>query len=172
MKNKLSLLFAFLFVAAMPLGLMAMSHEDMDHQGHQSMNPKMEEHGANDQPMHEMAGHEEMAMLGFKVEDGVKASAHLNDIGEAMAKMGMKETHHFMIFFEDADSGDLIPTGSAALKIKNPDGTESGPVSLIGMEGHFGADIVLPEKGEYELTVGSKLPDGKTRQFEFKHQLN
>jgi hypothetical protein len=184
MKSTLSLLLAFLFVAALPAGLMAMSHEAhkgtdhhgmdhqiMNHQGHGSMDQKKEEHGDHGQSMHGMAGHAEMAMLGSTVEQGVTGTAHLNDIQEAMAGMGMKETHHFMIFFEDVDSGDLIPTGTAALKIKKPDGTELGPINLIGMEGHFGADITMAEKGEYGFTVGTKLPDGKVRQFEFSHTL-
>jgi hypothetical protein len=39
------------------------------------------------------------------------------------------------------------------------------------MDGHFGADIVLPEKGKYLFKVGTKLPDGKTRQYEFGYTL-
>ena len=32
----------------------------------------------------------------------------------------------------------------------------------------FGSDITLPEKGKYEIIVGSKLEDGKKRQFQFQ----
>ena len=30
----------------------------------------------------------------------------------------------------------------------------------MGMGGHFGADVALTAKGEYQFTVGTKLADG------------
>jgi hypothetical protein len=160
MKKTHSLLIAALFVAAMPIAAIAQNHGG--HGGHSG-------HG---QPAQEMqGGHEEMIMLGAKVVDGVRAEAHLNDVAQAMAKAGMKETHHFMVTFRDVNTGNSIETGSVALKIKGPGNMEAGPVVLVGMDGHFGADIVLVEKGHYELTVGTRLSDGKTRQFEFMHML-
>jgi len=30
----------------------------------------------------------------------------------------------------------------------------------MGMGNHFGGDVVLPGKGEYQFQVGSKLADG------------
>jgi hypothetical protein len=176
MKRTLSLLLAFLFLAglllaAAPFGASAMSH-DKAHQHHQAPAQKTQDHGAHGQSGHDMhGGHAEMAMLGAKVENGIEATAHLNDVGEAMAKMGMKETHHFMVLFVDAGTGVPVERGNVALKIKGPGGSEIGPVVLVGMDGHFGADIVLPEKGQYEFTVGTKLADGKTRQFQFSHRL-
>jgi hypothetical protein len=156
MKSKLSLLCAVLFVAAVPFGALAMN-----------------DHGSHGQAMQKMeSGHAEMIMLGTAVEDGVKAEAHLNDVREAMAKAGMKETHHFMLLFKEAETGAAIEAGSVALKIMGPHGAEIGPIKLMGMEGHFGADIVLAEMGEYRFTVGTRLADGKNRQFEFEHQLN
>ena len=41
----------------------------------------------------------------------------------------------------------------------------------MGMGNHFGADIVLPAKGEYQFQVGSKLADGSKRQFTFHYTL-
>jgi len=170
MKTKLSLVVAALLVAAVPFGAMAMQHEQggNGHGGHGQAGQEMAGgHG-------EMAGggHEEMAMLGSRVEDGVKATAHLNDVRAAMAGAGLKETHHFMILFEADDTGKIIETGTVALKVKGPGGLESGPVALPGMDGHFGADIVLSEKGAHEFTVGAKLPDGKIRQFQFNHPVD
>lgn len=171
MKNTYSLLLAILFVAALACSAMAMSHEsDMKHGSGMDHGSGMEQGHDAHQSM-QMQGHAEMAMLGAKVEDGVEAAAHLNDVKAAMAKAGMKETHHFMVLFTDVGTGSSIETGTVALKIKGPDGQETGPISLIGMEGHFGADIVLTGKGNYEFMVGTKLPDGKTRQFSFDHQL-
>jgi hypothetical protein len=97
--------------------------------------------------------------------------AHLNDVKAAMAKIGMKETHHFMVAFLDTASGNPVTEGTVAVKIKNPAGKEGDAIKLMGMEGHFGADIVLPEKGKYEFKVGTKLPDGKTRQYEFNYTV-
>lgn len=152
MKNLCTLFLATLFLAAMAASATAMQH---DHSGHGQ--PAASGH----------TGHQEMLMLGTVVQDGVRAVAHLNDVRAAMAKAGMKETHHFMIFFEEEGSGKKITTGTAAVKITGPDRKESGPVALMGMDGHFGADIVLGGKGRYQFTVGSRLADGKTRQFEF-----
>lgn len=172
MKRKLFLLLVCLLAAAVPFGVMAMDHEkEMSHQGHQAMAPAAGEHGAHDRSTHEMAGHAGAIMLGSTVADGVKATAQLNDMREVMAAMGMKETHHFMVSFEEAEAGGPIAEGTVALRIKGPDGTETGPIQLMDMAGQFGADISLPDKGRYGLTVGSRLHDGKTRQFTFSHEV-
>jgi hypothetical protein len=39
-------------------------------------------------------------------------------------------------------------------------------LSMHGMEGHFGVDLTLAA-GTYKFAVGTKLADGKKRQFEF-----
>ena len=106
--------------------------------------------------------------LGAKAEKGVKATANMKDVGAAMAKMGMKTTHHFMISFADEKSGKALDGGTVAVKIVDPAGTVTGPMALIGMQGHFGADVILDKKGEYTFQVGSKLADGQVRQYEFK----
>jgi len=97
--------------------------------------------------------------------------AHLKDVREIMAKMNLDATHHFMIAFVDEKTGKQIESGKVALKIKSPDGNISSPVELIGMQGHFGADIVLGKHGEYEFIVGSELPDGLKRNFNFHYAM-
>jgi hypothetical protein len=166
MKRKMIVLFAALFALAAPLtAFAAMEHGDhgekekMDHAQMKDM-----KHGEHDG----MGMEGDMVMLGEQTEGGVKAMAHLNDVREAMAKVGMKETHHFMVAFVD-DSGEQVTEGTVAVKIKDPAGNETGPVKLMGMEGHFGADIVLEEAGKYEFMVGTKLKDGQTRQYHFEH---
>jgi hypothetical protein len=109
--------------------------------------------------------------LGAKVEKGVKATADMKDVRAAMAKMGMKTTHHFMVSFADEKSGKAIDSGKVAVKIVDPSGTVTGPMELMGMQGHFGADVILDKMGEYKFQVGSKLADGETRQFEFKTMI-
>ena len=122
--------------------------ESADHEGMQMMNT-------------------DSIMLGEETVDNVKAMAHLNDVGEALAKMGKKENYHFMVMFSDAVTNGAIDQGTVAMKITGPVGQAGSPIPLMGMGGHFGADVGLTEKGEYRFTVGSKLVDGKKRQFEF-----
>ena len=161
MKNMRTIVITLVLLAALPLVVQAMSHgdgtsSDMDH-------GKMD-HGS-------MSMQCDMIMLGNSVEDGVKAMAHLKDVKAAMAKMGMDTTHHLMVMFEDEASGAPIESGAAAVKIKGPDGKEGDAVKLMGMQGHFGVDVALSEPGEYHFTVGTKLADGKKRQFEFEYTL-
>jgi hypothetical protein len=177
MKTNFLLLLALLSLALMPAAAMAAMH---DHGAAPEANA-MPGHEMPAQGMnmgHEMPGghvmpgtHEQMIMLGDQVVDGIKADAHLNDVKEAMAKIGLKETHHLMVLFQEAETGKAVPTGTAALKIKGPDNVESAAIPLMGMDGHFGADIILGAPGMYTFTIGTKLADGKTRQFEFSHEL-
>lgn len=158
--RKLTVLLAVLSVCALPLGAAAMSHEKHEHGGTMM---EHKEHGA-------MMMEGGMAMLGDQTVDGVKAMAHLNDVKEAMAKIGMKETHHFMVAFVDTKTGKPIEAGTVAVKIEGPKDFKAGPIELKGMEGHFGADIILAENGKYLFKVGTQLPDGKKRQYEFKYE--
>lgn len=172
MKKKLMLLLTLLSLALMPVATMASGDEHGAAGGHEmAEHGKGHEMGEHAMSGHEMAEHAQMIMLGDKVVDGVKASVHLNDVKAAMAKMGMKETHHFMVMFQEDASGKALEAGTVALKIKGPDKVESAPVSLMGMGGHFGADITLAAPGQYTFTLGTKLPDGKTRQFEYSYDL-
>lgn len=151
MNKKFSLIVAALLFFALPLSAAAKSHEKHDH-GH-----KPGDHGG-------------MVMLGEQTVDGVKAMAHLDDVKAAMAKVGMKETHHLMVAFVDA-AGNQLVDGTVAVKIVDPSGKEGAPIKLIGMDGHFGADILLAAKGKYAFKVGTKLPDGITRQYEFETSI-
>lgn len=165
--KKMNAILVALFLMGLPLASGAM--EGMEHGKTEKM-----EHGSMEGMKHGERGGmmmgEGMIMLGEETEEGVKAMAHLNDVKEAMAKMGMKETHHFMVAFVD-EAGEQITEGTVAVKIKGPAGKEIGPVKLMGMEGHFGADIVLEEAGKYEFMVGTKLKDGQARQFHFEHTV-
>lgn len=121
----------------------------------------------------------DMVLIGDQVVDGVKAMAHImvyDDAARAsMAKMGMDTTHHLMMLFVDEKSGRPIAEGSAALKIRTKEGEAGNPIKLMPMKmeigSGFGSDIALPEKGDFTFLVGTKLEDGKKRQFEFNfHQ--
>lgn len=165
--KKVNAILVALFLIGLPLAAGAM--EGMKH-GEHGKTEKME-HGSMEGMKHEgMMMEEGMVMVGEETEEGVKAMAHLNDVKAAMAKMGMKETHHFMVAFVDA-SGKPVTEGTVAVKIKDPAGKEGEAIKLMGMEGHFGADIVLPEKGEYHFKVGTKLADGKKREYHFHYTV-
>lgn len=188
MKTRMLILLAALFMVSTPAALMAMEHghdamkhmdhksdehqshegmehESMGHDAHGDMGHKSMEHGNMEHGGMAMEG--DMIMLGNSVEDGVKAMAHLKDVSEAMAEMGMKETHHFMVMFVDEATGEAINEGVVAVKVTDPAGQEAEAVRLMGMQGHFGADVVLSQSGHYVFKVGTKLADGTKRTFEF-----
>ena len=160
MKTKIGAILAALLLT-LPIGALAASHE---HGGSgTTAEGRAMEHGDMN-----MGG---MIMLEVQTEDGVQGMVHLKDVGEAMAKMGMKEDFHFMVMFNDNSTGDQIVEGTAALKITDPAGKESEPLALMPMDDMFGADIALTAKGAYRFTVGTRLADGKKRQFEFEYML-
>ncbi|SHI51432.1 hypothetical protein SAMN02745165_00278 [Malonomonas rubra DSM 5091] len=109
-----------------------------------------------------------MIMLQDIEVDGVMASGHMLDTREKMAALGMKETHHFMVGFMNTE-GEGLSDGVVALKIQAPDGSVGGPIRLMAMNGAFGSDVTLDQKGMYKFTIGSKLADGKKRSFEMSY---
>ncbi|MDF1578214.1 MAG: hypothetical protein P1P81_07205 [Desulfobulbales bacterium] len=150
MKKKITLSIALLFVLGAALPVYAMNGKD-----HGSMT----------------TSHTELAELGEQTVDGVKATAQLGDVREAMAAAGQPMTHHLQILFTDPASGETIESGSAAVKVTTPAGEEQPARSLHGMEGHFGVDLTLSAAGNYKFVVGTKLADGKKRQYEFSADI-
>ncbi len=106
--------------------------------------------------------------IGKDTQSGVVATVKVKTYDEktlaTMAKMGMDATHHVMILFVDEKSGDSIAGGKVALKVKGQDGK---PVMLMQMKKGFGADISV-EEGMHTFEIGTKLEDGKKRQFSIK----
>lgn len=117
-----------------------------------------------------MAAEGAMAVVGSQVSKGVKGMAHIKNVSAAMAEMGMKTTHHFMMAFVDEETGEQINNGTVAMKITNPDAKIGDTIELVGMDGHFGADIVFDMKGEYHFKVGTKLEDGTKRKYHFHYK--
>lgn len=159
MKHLTIVLALLMLFAAAPV--IAAPHDHSGHNHGESKTSSHQGHGG-----HGADGN--VLELGEMTVKGVEAHAELKDVKAAMVKAGMKQTHHFMVMFHDAKSGKAIDSGRVAVKITAPDGTVTGPVELIGMEGHFGADVTLERAGQYQFQVGSKLADGTSRQFEFK----
>lgn len=156
MKKKLIGLFLALSLVSLPLTAIA---------GENGME------GMKGMQGHDMQETNGMIMLGTQDVDGVKGMAHL--MTGSMDKMKM--TYHFMLICSDASSGAYLSDGLAALKITEPSGHTSEPKELIpmtmGMVKGFGAGVNLTEKGTYKFVIGSKLADGKKRQFEFSYTV-
>jgi hypothetical protein len=156
-------------VAALPLAAAAQHDHGAKKSSHGTHDKKKTDHGAHSSAEYADA-HADMVLIGKQEVAGVQGEAHINDVREAMARLKMKETHHFMVMFMDG-KGAHIEEGTAAVKITGPEGKESDAIRLVAMDGHFGADIVLAQPGKYTFKVGSRLPDGQTRQYEFTHTL-
>lgn len=160
MKRKFCVLLGMAILALPATGISAahsMDHSAMDH-------GKMQHEGMKHEGMQAEGA---MVMLPEQTADGIKAMAHLKDVKAAMAKMQMKETHHFMIMLSDVKSGKELVPQLVAVKIVDPAGKESAPIELMAMQGHAGADVILPAPGEYKFKVAARLADGKKVQFEF-----
>ena len=102
-------------------------------------------------------------------QDGVMAVPHLADVREAMAKNGMKETHHLMVMFTDIKTGKPLTDGAVAIKVTDPAGVKSEPKKMMLMGDGFGADISLAAPGKYIFEVGTKLVDAQKRGFTFTY---
>lgn len=129
----------------------------------------MEQHAGMKMDSMQMAGNE--VMLGQQEIHGVTAMAHLKDVRQAMSEAGMTTTHHFMVMLHDQATDANLDQGSVAVKVTLPTGQQLPAIKLMGMQGHFGADVTLATPGEYTFTVGSMLADGQKRVFTFKTVL-
>jgi len=151
--KKMTVLIAALFALAAPVASIA----SMDH-GSMKM-----DHG--DMMSMGNVAHEE-------VVDGVKATFKVLSMKEHMKAMKMempkdlKETHHIMVEFKDAKTGKALTEGEVKVKVQNPDKTDQTK-DLMGMEGHFGADFVMSQKGKYGVMSKFQLKDGKIRNSKF-----
>jgi hypothetical protein len=149
--KKITVLIAALFALAAPVAsFAAMDHGSM----------KMEHGGHQGDVVHE------------EVVDGVKATFKVMSMKEHMKAMKMempkemKETHHIAVEFKDAKTGKALTEGDVKVKVQNPDKSDQTK-DLMGMEGHFGADFDLSQKGKYGVMSKFQLKDGKTRSAKF-----
>ena len=127
------------------------------------------DHGGHDTH----SGHVAMAGVAHEeVISGVKASFSVQTMPDAMKGMGMqipkgvRETHHLSVVFRDARSGKVLTEGTVKVKILNPDKREQTK-ALMGMQGHFGADFEMAQKGRYGIMCKFLVKDGKPRQVKF-----
>lgn len=161
--KKVNTLLVALFLLSLPLAVGAM--EGMKHEG-----MKMDDGKKMDHDMHK--GHDmaaegaDFVEIGKDTQDGVvvtvKVKAYDEKTRATMEKMGMNATHHVMVFFADEKTGVAVTSGKAALKIK---GDDAKPAMLMQMGTGFGSDVNLTEMMT-TFEIGTKLEDGKKRQFE------
>lgn len=153
MKKKMAIITAFIIAASAPMAVKAAEHDHgSTHSGHGS----------------------QMAQMGKvvhqQVVDGVKVTFRLIDMQEQMKGMeipkGMKETHHLMANFADDKTGKPLTEGEVKAKVAGPDKSEQTK-ALMGMEGHFGADFIMANKGRYGVMCKFKVKDGKIRSSKF-----
>ena len=188
MKRLTVTILAVAFAIGMPMAAAAMKHMDHGENGKAMAEEKMQhgdmehadqgEHKGHDMKMehakdmshdkhsgHAMNGADDFVEIGKDTEKGIVATVKMKTYDDetkaTMAKMGMAATHHVMVFFVDEASGKAVG-GKAALKVKGQDGK---PTMLMQMGDGFGADVTLGT-GMSTLEVGTKLDDGKQRQFE------
>ena len=178
MKRTTTAILALLFAMVTPMMAAAMSQDDMSSQG-KVMSDDMK-HGAMDHAKemsgdmhkgHDMSNMEEgFVEVGKDTQDGVVATVKVKTYDEkakaTMAKMGMNATHHVMVFFTDEKTGESVGSGMVAIKVENQD---DKPVMMMQMGPGFGGDVSIKEKGMYTFEIGTKLADGKKRQFEVEY---
>lgn len=178
MKNMTKMTIAFtLVLLIIGTGIsFAMSHGSghSGHSGHGSSAPAAsanDAHAGHGAVQQSAGAHDRMDMLGNQVRDGVRATARISDVSAAMTAAGMSRTHHLMLSFAHEAGGAAVSDGRVAVRVITPSGQTLQAVSLQGMDGEFGGDVELKEKGKYTLQVGTQLADGKTRQFEFQYEV-
>jgi hypothetical protein len=152
--KKMAIILATLISVTVPV----FSYAAMNHDDHGSMDM---DHSAQQGTV----AHEE-------VVDGVKATFIIQSMAEAMKGMKMempalmKETHHIHVEFKDTKTGKALTKGDVKIKVLNPDKSEQLK-DLVGMQGHFGADIDLSKKGKYGVMTKFQVKDGKVHQSKF-----
>lgn len=129
------------------------------------------DHGSSTAGMSHVSKGAGQILIGSDSRDGVRGTAHLDNIGKAMAELGRKETHHLMVTFKEDKGGNAVDSGAVAVKVTDPAGAKGEAIKMMAMEGSFGTDLTLAKPGKYTFEVGSKLADGKLRQFRFEYTV-
>ncbi|MGA6994510.1 MAG: hypothetical protein WBX50_11515 [Candidatus Deferrimicrobiaceae bacterium] len=168
---KKGLLFTVCFMALAALVIAGVS--TAAEKGHGSM-PGM--HGES-----KMEGHGMMKM-GDKVFEGKvgpwHAEGRLMDMKAQMEKAKasgmkmegmMKNTHHVAFSLTDPATSKPVTEGKGTVMVTGPD-NKTVTTDLMGMQGHFGADVNLPVPGEYTFQVEVEA-GGKNGSATFHHTV-
>jgi hypothetical protein len=164
---------AFMALAAAPA--MALSGENssmgaqgMKMQGHGTMmqgQGTMQGQGMQSQGM--AHGGPDMMKLGSRVYRGKlgrwNSEARIIDMKAQMkaagmpAQGGMMNSHHLALALTDRKTKAPITEGTGSVTVIGPD-RSMNTYDLMGMQGHFGADVNLPKPGKY--TFNTKIESG------------
>ncbi|NMB65520.1 MAG: hypothetical protein GYA16_11710 [Spirochaetes bacterium] len=124
--------------------------------------------------------HKAMGTMVFQAQkDGLSIEVYLNDVKTAMEQMmkesGMKFdaskldpdiTHHMSVFVEGKDAG-TIKSATVDIKSKNISKT----YTLFHMKNHYGSDVSLKNKGNYEAIITFNTEKKTGLQFRFTFSI-
>ncbi len=77
---------------------------------------------------------------------------------------------HLMMFLTDPMTGKPLSGAAGKVTIAGPDKASSSKVTLVVMGGHIGADVHLPQSGEYTFTAEIEA-GGRSGSATFSHTL-
>lgn len=77
---------------------------------------------------------------------------------------------HLMMFLTDPMTGKPLSGAAGEVIIKGPGEAAFSKVTLVGMGAHIGADVTLPQPGEYTFTAEIES-DGRKGSVTFSHTL-
>jgi hypothetical protein len=168
--RRLAVTAAFLAFAAMPVLALAAEKGQGGMQGategHGTM---MQGQGMQGQGMQGqgMQGGHDMMKMGTRVYSGKighwDGQARMIDMKAQMEASGMKaqgamaNTHHIALALTDPKTKAPVTEGTGAITVVGPDKSMK-TYDVMGMQGHFGADVNLPKPGKY--TFNAKIESG------------
>ena len=131
------------------------SAAEMGHEGHEGM------HGGHDMKSGELLF---SGTVGPWTGEArlIEKQAYMEQSG-VPAKFASKFAgeRHLMMFLTDPMTGKPLSGAAGKVTITGPDKGSSSKVNLVAMGGHIGADVHLPQPGEYSFTA--EIESGGTK---------
>jgi len=149
---------AFLSIVALPVLARSADHGTMT-QGQGMQGQGMQGQGMQGQGMQGTHG---MMTMGTRIYQGRigpwNGEVGMMDIRANMKAAGMTPpagmttTHHVSVALTDPQTKKRITEGKGTVTVIGPDKSMT-TTDLMGMQGHFGADVKLPAPGKYRIKV-------------------
>jgi hypothetical protein len=120
--------------------------------GHEGMSGMQGDHGKMQTGRHDMTRMGDQVFFGkigpwmgtARIAD---MKAHLEASGMKAAE-AMPNSHHIAFMLTDAKTKKAVTEGKGTVTVTGPDKKET-KAEIMGMQGHFGADVNLPVPGKY-----------------------
>lgn len=108
-----------------------------------------------------------MDRLGTDMSGSDKTSTGMGTGSSSMSTTTGTGTHHMMVEATDGSTGQSLSSITGTVQITSPS-MKTSSVDLQPMTNHYGADLNLDEKGQYQFTLNLTV-DGtsKTAQFQY-----